>query len=125
MLSQPRRETVTLETLDLLQKTAAYLKRLPVVPLTQELIRKIDAHLTDPSVAAARREAEAAELLASKRVAQWVSPAGQVLYKAVVEGGQVTFQVPRINILPDYPDRRMERLEEGITMNFESSRGNN
>lgn len=95
-----------------------YLRRLPVVPVTRELIREIDAHLADPTVAAARREAQAAEILASKRVAQSFSPAGQVLFKAVVADGMVTIQVPRIPILRDYPDKRMERLADGVTMNL-------
>lgn len=115
-MSQVRQESLTLETLDLLQRTTDYLKRLPVVPVTRELIREIDAHLADPGVAATRREAEAAELLASKRVAQSFSPAGQVLFKALVEDGKVTIQVPPIKILHDFPDRRMERLADGITM---------
>lgn len=115
-MNQVRQESLTLETLDLLQQTTDYLKRLPVVPLTRELIRKIDAHLADPNVAAARREAEAAEILVSKRVGQSFSPVGQVLFKAVVEDGKVTIQVPPITILHDYPDKRMERLTDGVTL---------
>ena len=111
-------ESATLVTLDLLQKTTDYLKRLPVVPATRHLIREIDAHLAEPSVAAARREAEAAELLASKRVAQLFSPTGQVLFSAIVEGGKVTIKVPPI-ILRGRQDRRMERLADGITMDLQ------
>lgn len=118
MLYLPKQESVTLETLDLLQKTADYLKRLPVVPVTRELIREIDAHLADPSVASARREAEAADLLASKRVAQSFSPAGQVLFKAVVEDGKVTIQVPPIKFVRGHPDKRMERLADGVTIDL-------
>lgn len=119
MLNRPKQESVTLETLDLLQRTVDYLKRLPTVPVTRELIRDIDAHLSDPGVAAARREAGEAELLASKRVAQWRTPAGQVRFEAVVEGGKVTIQVPPNFIPPGGVDRRMELLADGVTMDLE------
>ncbi len=120
-MSKVSQESVTNETLDLLQKTVDYLKRLPMVPVTYALIREIDSHLENPGVSAARREAEAAELLASKRVAQRFSPAGLVLFEAIVEAGKVTIKVPPFphGLTERMGDRRMEQLKDGVTMTLE------
>ncbi|MES2027396.1 MAG: hypothetical protein V4448_17760 [Pseudomonadota bacterium] len=117
-MSQARQESVTIETLDLLQKTVDYLKRLPKVPITHDLIREIDSHLANPGVSAARREAETQELLASMRVAQQFSPAGLVLFEVVVEASQVTVKVPALpsGVVERMGDRRVDRLRDGITM---------
>ena len=122
MLTRAKQETVTLETLGLLRKTVDYLKRLPVVPVTRDLIKEIEAHLADPGVAAARREAEAAELLSSTRVARSFSASGQMRFEAVVEGSTVTIKVPPMSLPPGQLDRRMEQLADGVTMDLESPR---
>jgi hypothetical protein len=116
IVSTVRQESLTLETLELLQRTTDYLKRLPVVPVTRALIREIDAHLADPKVAAARREAEAAELLSSTRMAQSFDPVGQIAYNVMVVGGKVTLKVPPMKLPPGYKDTRMEQLAVGVTM---------
>ena len=118
MLIRPRQETVTLESLDLLQQTVDYLRRMPVVPVTRDLIRQIDAHLADPGVRAARREAEAADLLASRRTGGMFTPAGQHAYLLVVEGSKATITVPILNLEPDYEAKRMAQLDEGVTIDI-------
>ena len=115
-LSAPRQEAVTLVSLDLLRKTVDYLKRLPVVPTTRELIREIDAHLSDPGVAAAKREAAAAEVLASRRTGGQYTPSGQPSYLVVVEGSEVTFTCPKFDFPTGYKDNRMEHLEKGVVL---------
>lgn len=119
-MKRAKQESVTLETLGLLQRTVDYLKRLPVVPVTRNLIKEIEAHLADPGVAAARREAEAAELSSSRRFAQSFSPAGQVRFEALVEGSTVTIKVPPMSLLPGRLDRRLEQLTEGVTMELQA-----
>ena len=119
MLIRAKQETVTLETLGLLKKTLDYLRRLPLAPVTRDLIKEIEAHLADPGVAAARREAESAELLSSTRVAQSFSASGQVRFEAVIDGSTVTIKAPPNTLPPGQLDRRMEQLAEGITMDLE------
>ncbi len=122
MRSRVKQETVTLETLSLLTKTVDYLKRLPAVPVTRDLIKEIEHHLADPSVLAARREAEAADLLSSKRVAQSFGASGQLRFEAVVEGSTVTIKVPPNTLPPGQIDRRMEQLADGVAMDLEPPR---
>lgn len=118
MLNRAKQESVTVATLNLLQKTVDYLNRLPVVPITRELIREIDAHLAAPETKASRREAEVAELLSSKRVAGRYTPCGQIAFSVVVEGGKVTITAPENSIPPGHLDKRMEQLANGITMDL-------
>lgn len=110
-------EAVTLVSLDLLQQTADYLRRLPVIPATHALLRKVDAHLADPNVSAARREAESAELLASRRTGVRFTPAGSPAYEVVVEGAQATITVHDLNVAPDR-DRRIDQLANGVTIDI-------
>ena len=117
MLSRPKQETVTLVTLNLLQQAVDYLRRLPVVPSTHALIRQIDAHLTDPNVSAARREAEAAELMASRRTGVRLTPAGSPAYEVVVEGAKATITVHKLNVAPG-SDLRIDALANGVTIDI-------
>ena len=121
-MSSTRQETVTLATLDLLQKTTDYLKRLPIVPVTRELIREIDAHLADPRIVAARIEAEQVKLLESKRVSRWLTPGGQVRFDVLVEGAKFTIRVPVLRLAPGKEDTRMAEMGEGLTMLLEPLR---
>lgn len=118
MPNRPKQETVTLVSLDLLRQTADYLRRLPLVPVTRDFIRQIDAHLSDPEVAAAKREAETAELLASRRTGGRYTPAGQPAILVVVEGTKATITVPVINLGPGIADTRMVQLAEGVTIDI-------
>jgi len=77
-------------SLALLEETAAYLRRLPLVPSTQELIRKIEAHLTTPSsqdVAIPAHEPTSWE-------GQVTTFAGTVLFSVSVENGQASLLAP-------------------------------
>ncbi len=73
---------------ELLRATAEYLRRLPKVPATAELIRKIDAQLS-----------EGAELLRNKSWAEAregvvVTPTGLVLFSVRVEGDSISVLAP-------------------------------
>jgi hypothetical protein len=127
MAKQPKQDAITLGTLDLLQQVADYLRRLPVVPATHSLIKKIDAHLADPNVAAEKREAKSAEFQASKRTGGRYTPVGFPVFHVVVEGDQVTFTAPKINtppgtdkMLDELAQWRMHKLAEGITIEISS-----
>ena len=84
MTDQVSQHSVTLDTLALLQETLDYLNRLPVVPVTHALCRKIAAHLEEPTVASAKRLALENERLANTRVARMYSPAGTLLAEVIV-----------------------------------------
>lgn len=77
-------------SLALLEETAAYLRRLPLVPSTQELIRKIEAHLASPSSQAAAIPA----LEPSAWEGQVTTVAGTVLFSVSVENGQASLLAP-------------------------------
>lgn len=116
----PRQESATIETLKLLQETVDYLNRLPVVPVTHALINKIQAHIDDPHVVAARREAREMEVLVSRRYGSRYAPSGAPAYLAVVDGNKVTFHVPAYSpkledgSVPE--DHRMQELAKGVTL---------
>ena len=116
MQNSPKQETVTLASLDLLKRTVDYLRRLPLVPATRHLIGEIDAHLGDPNVAAARREAEGVESLTASRVAQWLSPGGSVRLEVVVNRDEVTVKIPPNAHDSHAHDRRMRLLSNGIIL---------
>jgi hypothetical protein len=107
---------VTLETLQLLQKTVDYLKRLPVVPMTHHLITEIEQHIHDPKVLATMREAAFKEIQDSRRVSYKFTPAGAIAYEIVVEGDKATITVPKLPNPPDGVDRRFELFENGLTL---------
>jgi hypothetical protein len=89
-------KSVTLVTLDLLQKTLDYLNRLPVVPVTRELCKEIESHLSDTTVLAAKLQARAASQNAAIRVAQKFSPAGELMAIVVVSPDSVAYRFPGI-----------------------------
>lgn len=74
-------------SLALLSETVAYLRRLPVVPSTQELIRKIEAHLGSPISQEVTPAPTALE-------GQVTTSAGTVLFSILVENGQATLLAP-------------------------------
>lgn len=117
-MPQVNQESVTIETLNLLQKTLDDLNRLPVVPMTRTLCREIQAHLADPSVAAAKREAADAEMRATTRIAQSYNPAGQVTIEMIVTAGTVTCRVPTVWRRPGKEDALLKMLasDEGVTL---------
>jgi hypothetical protein len=115
-------EAVTLETLDLLQKTLDYLQRLPVVPLTRALCNEIEAHLADPGVAAARRAATVTEQLAATRGARVFDPACRLRMEVTVTATHVSFRIPKVRRYPGEKIRRTENYQfnDGLTMALKS-----
>lgn len=113
MTDQVSQHSVTLDTLALLQETLDYLNRLPVVPVTHALCRKIAAHLEEPTVASAKRLALENERLANTRVAQMYSPAGTLLAEVIVTADAVTYRFPEIETLDS-----LRTLRTGETLEF-------
>jgi len=74
-------------SLALLSETVAYLRRLPVVPATQEIIRKIEAHLASPI----SQEVEPAPTSLEGQV---TTSAGTVLFSILVENGHASLLAP-------------------------------
>jgi len=120
---QVNQESVTIDTLNLLQKTLDYLNRLPVVPMTRTLCREIEAHLADPSVAAAKREAADAERRATTRVGQSFSPAWQVTMEVTVTADTVTCRLPKVWRPPGTEDALLKALrsDKGVTLDLHVS----
>jgi hypothetical protein len=118
-MTEASNSSVTLASLELLKRTAEYLARLPVVPSTRALLREIQAHLNDPDAAAVEQEAQAARVLASKRTAQLLSPAGRVRFEVVVDAETVFFRAPRNPILSEIDTEtvaQLSQLESGVTL---------
>ena len=73
--------------LKLLQEAAQYLRRLPVVPTTVELIRKIESYLNDPATADRHEGQRVME-------ASVVTPVGLVKLSARVRGDSLSLVAP-------------------------------
>ncbi len=125
-MPQVSQESITTETLKLLETTVAYLRRLPVVPMTYSLCKAIDAHLADPSVLAAKREALDAERLASTRVAQILSPAGALAMEVTVEQNTVTCRLPEVWMPDGVEDKLLKALRcKGVTLDLKAMESEN
>ena len=97
------------DTLELLAEVSDYLGRLPHVPVTKELINKIEAHQNNPGALTAMRIAKQIEAEAQSRVVGLYTPAGLPLIEVEVQADMV-----RLKIGPE-PIRRgaLRRLEQG------------
>lgn len=103
------------DTLELLAEASDYLRRLPHVPATRELINKIEAHQIDTGAMTATRIAKQIEAEAQSRVVGLYTPAGLPLMEVEVQGNTV-----RLKIGPE-PARAtaLRRLEQGQELKLE------
>ena len=81
------------DTLKLLEEVSTYLKRLPHVPVTAQLVRKIDAHLESPETISARRLATEHERAQGARSAVFFDALGVPLVELEVYADRVTIQI--------------------------------
>lgn len=103
------------DTLELLAEVSDYLSRLPNVPVTRELIKKIDAHQNDPGALTAMRIAKQIEAEAQSRVVGLYTPAGLPLMEVEVQADMV-----RPKIGPESIRRGvLRRLEQGQEFKLE------
>lgn len=84
------------DTLQLLEEVSAYLKRLPLVPITAELVRKVDAHLQSPETVSAHRLSQEHERAQRARRGCIVTPLGLPLVEVEVYADRVQIQVTEI-----------------------------
>ncbi len=103
------------DTLELLAEASDYLRRLPHVPATRELINKIEAHQIDTGAMTATRIAKQIEAEAQSRVVGLYTPAGLPLMEVEVQGNTV-----RLKIGPE-PARAtaLRKLEQGQELKLE------
>lgn len=81
------------DTLHLLQEVSAYLKRLPHVPITAELVRKVDAHLQSPETISSLRLAHEHEKMETARCATVLSSLGMPLIEFEVYPHSLKVQI--------------------------------
>lgn len=111
-------EAIHAETHALLLEALQYLNRLPTVPTTTALVKKIEAHLVDPKAAATLRQTtEANELERKKKFAQATvfAPSGAPWIKATVSPAGIKL---RITSKPGAQKRVAELLKEGCFIAF-------
>lgn len=113
-MQKASQEAITVETLRLLQETVDYLLRLPAVPVTRELCRKLQAHIDAPDTRAAKREADSALLRQNSRYGQKFSPAGLLLVQAEVEPAVATIKIPVLSQPGPRQAHMIRRLAEGL-----------
>lgn len=85
------------DTFTLLEQCAAYLRRMPPVQVTLEMIRKIEGHLAQPEVFTAQRLAslngKEMELRHQVRTARTLAPSGAPLFEVEIQGNRVRMRV--------------------------------
>ena len=85
------------DTFTLLEQCATYLRRMPPVQLTLEMIRKIEDHLAQPEVFTVQRLAslnsKEMELRHQVRTARNFAPSGAPLFEVEIQGNRVRVRV--------------------------------
>ncbi|MDP3521282.1 MAG: hypothetical protein Q8S02_11740 [Hydrogenophaga sp.] len=85
------------DTFTLLEQCAAYLRCMPPVQVTLEMIRKIEDHLAQPEVFTAQRlgslNSKVMELRHQVRTARNFAPSGTPLFEVEVQGNRVRVRV--------------------------------
>lgn len=124
----PEDALVLADSLKMLAKVSDYLKRMPAVPATLQLVRRIDKHLEDPKTLVAQRMAEAREkemdLRKQTRSAATYTPAGLPVLQVQVCGEKVTLKLGDgyLGSAAEYPQRQrlvslaMRQLHEGVEL---------
>ena len=113
-------ESVTLETLQLLQQTVDYLNRLPPVPVTRQLVRELQAHLDAPHVRAVQREAEATERAALRLQGATYAVSGLPMFDVVVEQS-VAYVLAPPWAQTIHADPRLDRLHRGVRVDLKQA----
>ncbi len=112
-------------TKDLLREVYEYMLRLPAVPTTVDLARRVRAHLDNPSHSVASREAEENLRTGAVRHGGTYTPAGIPVVELEVDGDMVTvftgttFQM-RSDLETQHGQTVLNRLRRGETVRLES-----
>ncbi|MDB5930979.1 MAG: hypothetical protein JWR60_2686 [Polaromonas sp.] len=92
--------------LALLAEVRDYLMRLPVVPATRQLCRKIDAHLADPEIARVKDAAQRSLRDRTKLSGGFYAPAG-VCLQAELYQKKLTLKSDNLDIQGGLPDQQL------------------
>ncbi len=98
---------------EMLQEAFAYLLRLPVVPTTVEMARKLRAHLDDPSLNAALSKARDDERIAALRQGASYSTSGLLVVKVEVSGSAALVSTAQLESSAEHESLVFERLRQG------------
>ena len=120
---------VLADSLNLLAEVSGYLKRMPAVPATVQLVRDIDKYLEDPKTIVAKRLALACEqemdLRQQFRTAATFTPAGVPVLKVQVVGDTVSLKLgDGYNNPSEAPQRQrlvslaVRQLSQGIALDL-------
>ncbi|WP_087866050.1 hypothetical protein [Comamonas thiooxydans] len=107
---------VLVDTLSLLQEASDYLKRLPRVPITQQLIAKLEAHQLAPATLTARRVAEQLEHEKLARCAAAYTTYGLPIIECEVQGNALRM---KLGHAPSSSARAIAMLEAGCELQLE------
>ena len=119
-----RQSTVLKDTLDLLSEVTLYLKRLPHVPTTLQLIRKIENHLGNPDTLSAGIAAKELERRKKTRTAGSYTESGLPVIEVEVRGDFVHLQLGNAliryseneNMRDDLTRLAIQQLRSGIQL---------
>lgn len=107
---------VLVDTLKLLQEASDYLTRLPRVPVTQQLIAKLEAHQSAPATLTARRVAEQLEHEKQARCAAAYTAFGVPIIECEVQGNKLRM---KLGNAPSSRARALAMLEAGCELQLE------
>lgn len=98
-------DSVLQDALILLDEVSSYLKRLPAVPITLQLARKVDAFTADPfqktTIRIAKESASEREMRSQTRSAATFTPAGLPVIQVEVNGDVVRLSLAGCTQTPD------------------------
>ncbi|MGP1692296.1 MAG: hypothetical protein ACTS6O_07300 [Giesbergeria sp.] len=107
---------VLVDTLKLLQEASDYLTRLPRVPVTQQLISKLEAHQRDPATLTAQRVAEQIAHEQQARCAAAYTAFGLPIIACEVQGNKLRM---KLGTSPSARERAIKMLEAGCELQLE------
>lgn len=107
---------VLADTLTLLQEASDYLARLPRVPMTQQLIAKLEAHQRDPATMTAKRVAAQLENEQQARCAAAYTAYGLPVISCEVDGNKLRL---KMGTAPSSRERVIKMLEAGCELQLE------
>jgi hypothetical protein len=128
-------ESVLQDALLLLDEVSSYLKRLPTVPVTLQLARKVDGFTADPhrrtAIRIAKETASELEMRSQTRSAVTFTPAGLPLIKVAVNGDVVRISLAETfakhadvgsNIDNGLVNTAIRQLESGVELTLDQKK---
>ena len=126
-------DSVLQDALILLDEVSSYLKRLPAVPITLQLARKVDAFTADPfrktAIRIAKESASEQEMRSQTRSAATFTPAGLPVIQVEVKGDVVRLSLAdaftKRSVLESVQDSglvhtALRQLETGVELTLDA-----